>query len=319
MGDKITTKKIPIYGADTDPSQGVSNEYKTSHYAIRQPCLMYVSAVRNSGKSFSVSKLVTQSQKENTFDRIYMITPTFLSNKSYFGKLIDEYDVYEPTKDSIQQVIEQVEADRDEYAEFKRKKILYQEFVTILRSKRELTDVEIFKFEELGFLDEHMSKPVWKYKYERPPTSLLIMDDILSSPAILQSSGLTKVATLNRHIAPLNEPEQNRSACGLAVIIISQTYSMPQGVSRALRENLTHLLIFKNKQEKMMGKIREELGGSVDENKFMIAYNHATKDKYGNLLIDFNPKCPTMCFRKNLNELIIFNEDAKECNCSDKK
>jgi len=318
MSDKITTKKLPIYGRDTDPAQGVSNEYKTSQYAIRQPCLMYVSAVRNSGKSFSVSKLVSQAQKENTFDKIYMITPTFLSNKSYFGKLIDEDDVYQPTKDSIQQVIERVENDRDEYQEFKRKKKLYLEFVTILRSKRELTDVEIFKFEELGFLDEHMSKPVWKYKFERPPTSLLIMDDILSSPAILQSSGLTKISCTNRHVGALDEPEQNRSACGLAVIIISQTYSMPQGVSRTLRENLTHLLIFKNKQEKMMGKIREELGGSVDENKFQIAYNHATKEKYGNLLIDFNPKCPTMCFRKNLNELIIFNDDMDACHC-DKK
>ena len=318
MGDKIITKKIPIYGKDTEPLQGVSNEYKTSHYAMRQPCLMYVSAVRNSGKSFSVSKLVTQAQKENTFDRIYMITPTFLSNKSYFGKLIDECDVYQPTKDSIQQVIEQVEQDRDEYQEFKRKKKKYEEFVTVLKSKRELTDVEIFKFEDLGFLDVHISKPVWKYKYERPPTSMLIMDDILSSPAILQSSGLTKVATLNRHIGALDEPEQNRSACGLAVIIISQTYSMPQGVSRTLRENLTHLLIFRNKQEKQMGKIREELGSSVDENKFMIAYNHATKEKYGNLLIDFNPRCPSMTFRKNLNELIIFQEDSNECQC-DKK
>lgn len=317
MGE-ITTKKIPLYGKDTEPSLGVSNEYKTSHFAIRQPCLMYVSAVRNSGKSFSVSKLVTQAQKENTFDRIYMITPTFLSNKAYFGKMIDKDDVFEPTKDSIQQVIDLVEQDRDEYQEFKRRKKLYLEFVTILKSKRDFTDSEIFKFEEMGFLDEHMSKPVWKYKFERPPQSLLIMDDILSSPAILQSSGLTKVATLNRHLAALDEPEQNRTACGLAVIIISQTYSMPQGVSRTLRENLTHLLIFKNKQEKQMGKIREELGSAVDENKFMTAYNYSTKEKYGNLLIDFNPKCATHTFRKNLNELVIFMDDMKDCNC-DKK
>jgi len=315
MGDKITTKKIPIYGADTDPSQGVSNEYKTSHYAIRQPCLMYVSAVRQSGKSFAVSKLVNQAQKEHQFDKIYMITPTFISNKAYFGKLIDKEDVFEPTKDSIQQVIDRVEADRDEYAEFLTKKKLYLEFITILRSKRDMTDEEIFKFQELGFLDDTMDKPTWKYKYERPPQSLLIMDDILSSPAILQSSGLTKIATLNRHIAPLDNPNSERSACGLAVIIISQSYSMPQGISRTLRENVTHLLLFKNRQEKMMGKIREELGSAVDENKFMVAYNHAVKEKYGNLMIDFNPKCPTMAFRKNLNELIIFDEDKKECNC----
>jgi len=311
----ITTKKIPIYGKDTDPSQGVSNEYKTSHYAIRQPCLMYVSAVRNSGKSFSVSKLVTQSQKEKTFDRIYMITPTFLSNISYFGKLIDKTDVYEPTKDSIQHVIEQVEADRDEYEEYIRKKKLYDEFIRILKSGKDLTDEQIFIFEDLGFLDGSMQPPKWKYAFDRPPQSLLIMDDILSSPAILQSSGLTKVSTLNRHIASLNSPQQNRSACGLAVIIISQSYSMPQGISRTLRENVTHLLLFKNRQEKQLSKIREELGSAVDENKFMIAYNHATKEKYGNLMIDFNPRCPTLTFRKNLNELIIFPDDAAGCQC----
>lgn len=312
---KITTKKINLYGKDTDPSQGVSNEYKTSHYAIRQPCLLMCSALRNSGKTHQISKLVSQAQKENTFDRIYMITPTFQSNKSYFGKFIDEDNVFEPTKDSIQKVIEMVEAERDEFEDYLRKEKLYKEFVTILKSKRELTDTEIFKFQELGFLDEYMDKPKWKYNSVRPPQSLLILDDVLSSPALLQSSGLTRVATLNRHMGSLQEPHSGRSACGLAVIIISQTYCMNQGISRSLRENLTHLMIFKNKQEKQLAKIREELGGSVDENKFMTAYNHATKEKYGNLLVDFAPRCPTLTFRKNLNELIIFSDDARECHC----
>jgi len=317
---KITTKKINLYGKDTEPSQGVSNEYQTSHYAIRQPCLMYVSAVRNSGKSFAVSKLVAQAQKEKTFDKIYMITPTFVSNKSYFGKMISEDNVFEPTKDSIQKVIEMVEAERDEFEDYLRKEKLYKEFIQILKSKREFSDEEIMRFEELGFLDDQFDRPKWKYgdKNIRPPQSLLILDDILSSPAILQSSGLTRVATLNRHIAPLTEPHSGRSACGLAVILISQTYSMPQGVSRTLRENLTHLLIFKNKSEPQMKKIREELGSTIEEDKFITAYNMATKEKYGNLLCDFNPRCSSMTFRKNLNELIIFEDDAKGCQCGKK-
>ena len=314
---KITTKKINLYGKDTEPTQGVSNEYKTSHYAIRQPCLMYVSAVRNSGKSFCVSKMVSQAQKEKTFDRIYMITPTFQSNKSYFGKMIDEDDVFEPTKDSIQKVIEKVDEDRDEFEDYLRKEKLYKEFIQILKSKREFSDGEIMKFEELGFLDDEFDRPKWKYgdNNVRPPQSLLILDDVLSSPALLQSSGITRVSSLNRHVSPLQEPHSGRSACGLAVILISQTYTMPQGVSRTLRENITHLLIFKNKQEKQMSKIREELGSAVDEDKFMTAYNMATKEKYGNLLVDFNPRCPTMTFRKNLNELLIFEDDKESCNC----
>lgn len=314
---KITTKKINLYGKDTEPTQGVSNEYKTSHYAIRQPCLMYVSAVRNSGKSFCVSKMVSQAQKEKTFDRIYMITPTFQSNKSYFGKMINEDDVFEPTKDSIQKVIEKVDEERDEFEDYLRKEKLYKEFIQILKSKREFSDGEIMKFEELGFLDDEFDRPKWKYgdNNVRPPQSLLILDDVLSSPALLQSSGITRIGSLNRHISPLQEPHSGRSACGLAVILISQTYTMPQGVSRTLRENITHLLIFKNKQEKQMSKIREELGSAVDEDKFMTAYNMATKEKYGNLLVDFNPRCPTMTFRKNLNELLIFEEDKEQCNC----
>ena len=105
---KITTKKINLYGKDTEPTQGVSNEYKTSHYAIRQPCLLMCSSLRNTGKTHTISKLVSQAQKEKTFDRIYMICPTFQSNKSYFGKMINEEDVFEPTKDSIQKVIEKL-------------------------------------------------------------------------------------------------------------------------------------------------------------------------------------------------------------------
>jgi hypothetical protein len=40
--------------------------------------------------------------------------------------------------------------------------------------------------------------------------------------------------------------------------------------------------------------------------KFRKAYQKATDEKYGNLTIDFNPKCPEKTFRKNLNECIIF-------------
>tara|TARA_R100000005_G_scaffold93399_1_gene68799 strand:+ start:13 stop:972 length:960 start_codon:yes stop_codon:yes gene_type:complete len=317
---EVTIKKIDLYGDDTNPKTGVANAYPTPKDAVSQPCLMYVSAVRNSGKSYSISKLVRQCKKDKTFDVIYMITPTFVSNKSYFGDMVDEENVFEPTKSSIQEVIAKVEQDRDEYEAFMERKKEYIEFIKCLKKGTTFTDEELLKYIDMGFFEDNLLVPKWKYAKEQPPRSLLILDDVLSSPALLQSSGLTKVATLNRHIAPLKEEFTNpdgtkRSACGLAVIIISQTYSMSQGVSRCLRENLTHLMIFKNKQEKQLSKIREELGSAVDEDKFMKAYEYATKERYGNLLVDFKPNCPTKTFRKNLNELIIFKEDLAECQC----
>tara|TARA_R100001460_G_scaffold32522_1_gene63806 strand:- start:790 stop:1758 length:969 start_codon:yes stop_codon:yes gene_type:complete len=320
MGD-ITIKKVNLYGKDTDPKTAVANEYPTSHFAIRQPCLVYCSSVRNSGKSFLISKLVRQAQKEKTFNQVYIITPTFESNRAYFGDMIDDENVFQPTKTSIQEVIDKVEEDKEEWEKYLVEKREYDFFMRLLKNGKDLTDEQLLKYMDMGFLeDDKIIPPKWKYGKPEPPKSLLILDDVLSSPALLQSSGLTKVATLNRHICPLTEefvyPDgMRRSACGLAVIIISQTYSMSQGVSRALRENLTHLILFENKQEKMFNKIREELGGAVDEEKFLKAYHLATKAKYGNLLVDFNPKCPTQRFRKNLNELLIFPDDLAQCNC----
>ena len=277
----MKSKKLPVF--KKDPDNGVDNEYPTSRYAFRQPCLWYISAVRNSGKSYLASKFLAQAQKDSTFDRIYIITPSFKSNEAYFGKYINEDDVYEPTKESISQVISEVEQDRNDWENYLREVEAYAEFKELLRSKRGLKNFDddlIMLYNDLGFLE---GKPKWKYKTVEPPKSLLIMDDILGSPAILQSGGLTKIATLNRHIAPLQENHKSRSACGLAVIILSQSYRMQSGISRSLRENLSLFTMFKNKQPKQFQAIVEEIGSVVDIDKFEKAYEYATKEKYGSI------------------------------------
>ena len=138
------------------------NEYPTSKYAFRQPCLWYISAVRNSGKSFLASKFLAQAKKDSTFDRIYIITPSFKSNEAYFGKYINEEDVYEPTKESISQVISEVEKDRDEWENYLKEVEAYKEFKELLKSKKGLKNMDddlIMMYDELGFLE---GKPEWK-------------------------------------------------------------------------------------------------------------------------------------------------------------
>jgi len=229
-----------------------------------------------------------------------MITPSFASNRAYFGKYVDEEDVYEPTKESIDKVIQRVESDRDEWENYQAKLKMYNEFMREIKNNPHMTD------EQLLYFYDFMEKPT--YEYDAPVKSLLILDDVINSPAISQSSGLGKLATLNRHVAPLKEDYNGRSACGLAVIILSQSYRCQQGVGRLLRENLSLFTLFKNKQEKQINAIEEEIGSVIDIEKFRNAYETSTKEKYGNLTIDFNPKCPEKTFRKNLNECIIFDD-----------
>ncbi len=306
-------EKVPVY--QKDPDSCVNNEYPTSEHALKQPCLMMVTGQRTSGKSYLASKILAQAKKEKTFDIVYMVTPSFNSNKAYFQKYIDEENVYEPTKDSISKVIERVEADRDLWEEYLVEKEMYEKYKKDIKNKTySFSDDEVIMYDSIGFLDG--KKPEWKYEKEEPAKSLLILDDVLGSQAILQSSGLMKIATLNRHQAALKQNHKERSACGLAVIILTQTYRMQSGVSRVLRENLSHLVLFKNKQEAQMKAIREELANVVDEDLFEKAYNYATSKKHGSLCIDFAPKCNSRRFRKNLNEYILFEE--LQCECENK-
>ena len=299
----MKTKRLPIF--TSNPQTGVSNEYPTSKLAFRQPCLWYISAVRNSGKSFLASKFLAQAHKDETFDRIYIITPSFKSNEAYWGKYIKQTDVFEPTRDSIQQVITKVQEDRDAWEKYLEDKRAYAEFQKKF-GQTPMNDEMLLMYYDLGFFNN--TEPKWKYKNIEPPKSLLIMDDILGSQAIAASSGLMKVATLNRHIAELKENHNGRSACGLAVIILSQSYRMQSGhgIGRSLRENLSLFTMFKNKQPKQYEAIKEEIGSVVDMDRFDQAYHYATAEQFGSLTVDFRPKHEELTFRKNLNEAIIF-------------
>ena len=309
------TKKVNSY--DSNIENPVSNEYPTKENSFKQPCLHFIVGQRTSGKSYLTSKMLAQTHKDKTFDRIYIITPSFNSNKSYFGKYIKEDDVFEPTKDSISKVIASVEADRDDWELYLKKVKDYKKFKLEINDKKiHISDDDVITYMEHGFFDK--KKPEWKYKTIEPPKSLLIMDDVLGSPAILQSSGLTRIATLNRHMAPLEENHSNRSACGLAVIILCQSYKMQSGISRVLRENVSLLTLFKNKQPKQIEAIKEELANVVDIDCFDEAYETSTAEKHGSLTIDFAPKTPCKTFRKNLNEFIIFDK-LGGCNCKKEK
>ena len=197
----MKTECLSCYNATI--TTGVNNEYPTPLTSFKQPCLQMIVGQRTAGKSYLTSKILAQAKRDKTFDKIYIVTPSFCSNKAYFGKYIDEEDVFSPTKSSINEVIARVEADRDEWEEFLQDKKRYLEFSKDIKNRplKSFDPDELIYYLDMGYLDK---PPKWKYETEEPVKSLLILDDCLGSEAILQSSGLTRVATLNSKINKKN-------------------------------------------------------------------------------------------------------------------
>ena len=68
-----------------------------------------------------------------------------------------------------------------------------------------LTDyVNIGYVNENGYMNKNIVKPIWKYeKFSgkiRPPTTILICDDVIGSTALSASEYFTKLFIMNRHI-----------------------------------------------------------------------------------------------------------------------
>mgnify|MGYP003138582694 FL=1 len=304
----MKVKKLNVYNSKIN--QAVNNEYPTPTNSFKQPALHLIIGQRTAGKSYLTSLMLAQAQKDKTFDKVYFIGPSFNSNRSYFEPYITPDAIYEPTKDSIDRVIKRVEEDKEDWEKFVVEKELYSKYLDdIKKDTGRIEDTRLMDYYTLKFFEGYV--PTWKYEFEVPPRSLLICDDVLGSRALCQSSGLTKCATLNRHIAPLDDNYSNRSACGLGVWILCQTYKMREGIGRALRENVSLLTLFKNKQQKQLDAIKEELANVVDEEIFDLVYNYAIQEKFDNLTIDFAPKTDEFRFRKNLNTLLIV-DDKKE-------
>ena len=80
----MKTKRLDVY--DGPVNAAVNNEYPTPKNAFRQPCLQLVVGQRTAGKSYLTAKMPAQAHKDKTFDVVYIITPSFNSNRAYFGK-----------------------------------------------------------------------------------------------------------------------------------------------------------------------------------------------------------------------------------------
>jgi len=125
-----------------------------------------------------------------------------------------------------------------------------------------------------------------KYSREEMPTSLLILDDIISRDFKKSSSNaINSLATRFRHYE-------------LSIMIFVQS---ARAVSNMIRSNATDILIYRQQSNLEMDKLREEYSDLAPKN-FQNYYNISQQERYGFLYIDAQEN-PAK-FYKNFEELI---------------
>ena len=285
---QITAPKGSAFGCETSP------DMPKLHQA------MLIVGPRGSGKTVAAVNLMERLP----FDRIFVISPSMKSNKEIMARLkIDPEDVYDDPDDltCLDKIKASIEQERDDLERYLQEMKRYRKLMKAIHSEHSLfrlpdDDLELF------YRDGDFQPPKHKYGGKRPCMALLI-DDAVGSMLYSKPRRLNQFTIYHRHLGQLKEG----GALGCSLFFLVQTYkAVAGGISRTIRNNVTSLILFKNKNAKMLQEIAEELAGEVEPEIFIKVYEAAIQDKHDFLFVDLHrkPNHPS-AFRRNLDTFLI--------------
>ena len=262
-----------------------------------------VCGARGSGKTVAVRSKLHHLKAEGLADRVFLISPTAVSNSEMWEGLIEEDDIFsEMTNESVIKVIEIVEAEAKEWKEYEEKLRLYRLWKKLLKKQTPINEIDpelLLEFFEAGIYDLEDFDEEPKSKYGHKPVLHLVLDDCQSSKLFVPSTHnkLLNATIRHRHLG---------DGLGLSMWFLVQSYSTNSGLPKAIRDNSTLLILFPMKNGANVMKVIEEVGGNIDEETFNKCYDYAIKDgDHDFLVIEFTPSKKKFTFRKNWDTALI--------------
>lgn len=272
-----------------------------THHGIQ----LYVGK-RGQGKSVGITNYLRMMKEANKADRIFVISPTVLSNKALLDSLdVEPHDVFDPDdKQAIEKLKDAINEERDDYEEYIKLKKRWKDLQKLMRDHKIRID-EIDPDLLLDFADETgaLVPPQPKYGHEGIPILHCFIDDCQSS-GLFRDKRFLNAVIRHRHLGGLKAG----GAVGVSLYIAIQNLkAQAGGCPRAIRNNATQMiLVGKTKDKQELEDIYSSIAGEVEFDDFIKAYEYATAEPHNSLVIDFHPKeeHPSR-FRRNFNEYIM--------------
>ena len=293
--------KVPNMGIHVPKGSAFACE--TPPMAPKMHLLAAVVARRGGGKGVITAALIERLQ---VVDRLICVSPSASSNKvllDRFSKILDPNDIFHNVNDEHvhDSVIKLIEKERDDWEEYLAKKNLYDQAMAKIRSTTPL-----FSISDDHLLQFHEGPPKYRGKTNatHPACILVWYDDVVGAGCMMGRGArrLANFALMHRHTGQLKAG----GALGCSLLFNIQSYKTHGGLPKAIRSNLTLILLGKVTSAKDLQAIYEEMAGEVSEETFYSIYNQATAEPFGFLFLDMHPKShhPSP-YRKGLDTFLI--------------
>ena len=242
--------------------------------------------MRGSGKTHAMVNLAKRYLDEGSFNRVFIISPTYESNPIFHVLHIDPQDVYSNLHTSIQDIaniLQKCKKDSDDYDDYH----VYMKAYIKWKKEMKLTLEERTMLENT---DYHKPPAVPR------PSPLLIVDDMSHSEIYSTSrqKPFINLCLRHRHI---------NHGKGITIFLAAQTFR--SGIPLALRQNIQQYFIWPTKDETQLEAIYHEVANLIDHDTFLKLYKRATQDPHDFLTIDNNPPKPVLQFRRNFDTFLL--------------
>ena len=254
------------------------------------------------GKGYATLQLI---KNLGVVDRIFYAGPTAHSNSTLLqelGGMLSPEDVYTNVNDAslLSDIVAKVEAERDDLVRYKEEMKRYKAAQSKVHS-----ETPLFRLRDEDLLTFHRGPP--KHRWNgRHPCLLLWLDDILGSNLTVGKGAkqLASICFQHRHLGAFKD---KTPSLGLSIVFNVQAFRTGVGgVPKAVRANLTLLLLFKTRSADELKAVAQEVAHFCDEETFVRVCETAWIEHHDFLWCDFEKKPPHPTpFRRNFDQWIL--------------
>lgn len=246
---------------------------------------------RGSGKTNAVVLLARRYLDDGSINRIFIISPTYDSNRIF--------DLLEPSPEDVfknmhscladlNTIVAKVKQMVDDYRAYEEVAKIFKLWRAFLKGGPPLPLPMYNKLENMGF---KAPPPVPR------PAPLLIIDDMSHSDLYTPSkkNGFINLCLRHRHLFQV----------GLSIFMLVQTFKT--GIPKCLRQNIQQFFLWPTHDMSQLESMYDEFANMCTKEDFLEMFQRATSGKHNFMTIDMNARDPILRFRRNFDEILMPN------------
>ncbi len=245
---------------------------------------------RGSGKTNAVVLLARRYLDDGSINRIFIISPTYDSNRIFDLLEPNPEDVFKNMHECLQDISTIVAAVKEMVVEYEERK-QYNEIHKRWRKYMNGTGPPL-KTTEFVLMENNQ----FKSKPEIPrPSPLLIIDDMSHSPLYTPSgkNGFINLCLRHRHLFQV----------GLSIFMLVQTFKT--GIPKCLRQNIQQFFLWPTHDMSQLESMYDEFANLCTKEDFLDMFKRATKNRHDFMSIDMNASDDLLRFRKCFDSILL--------------